>query len=201
MTRRSEVASLDTLADVENGRAVLTWTKIAAAAGTVLCIQIACTLSDRNVWPFCAYNMFNYHLDDTSEELRVVLHEEDGWSSTPLDPWGVLPLEFFRVVSILEEMYITRTDEIGRANFSQFLLDQLNTTSWRAFDEVAAGYRPRSGHVLVGLDIYLVAVHADYCDPRDRSQVVTARLLHRYNPRDINLKPAQWALQSANDGV
>ncbi|EMD21776.1 hypothetical protein [Amycolatopsis azurea] len=58
-----------------------------AAAASYFCVQLAHTLRDRNRWPFCAYNMFNYHVPDRCEQLRVVFYDSGGRTAGPTDPW------------------------------------------------------------------------------------------------------------------
>ncbi|MEW2577311.1 hypothetical protein [Streptomyces syringium] len=155
---------------------------ILGTATAYLGAQLWHTVRDRNRWPFCAYNMFNYRVPEAWEQLRIVLHDDRGRTTGPLDPWGLLPVEFFRVVSILESVLITNQDEPLKEEFCVRTLNRLNTAPWPDFDEVRASVALPDGRPFVALEVYLVEVDAVRCDPRDRASVLSARLLHRHDP-------------------
>ncbi|MBO0514806.1 hypothetical protein [Streptomyces beijiangensis] len=146
--------------------------------------------------------MFNYKLPMQWEQLRIVLYDQSGRGTKPLDPFGVLPTEFFRVVSILERIFMINKDERLRTEFCDRTLSVMSTDPWGDFDETRATVRPRNGHRFVALDLYLVEVHQDSCDPRDRSAVCEARLLHRHDPEGvIRAASPAWRLRAGTEKV
>ncbi|TDV48695.1 hypothetical protein [Actinophytocola oryzae] len=165
---------------VRTGAAVL------LAAGIAhLGAQLWHTVRNRNRWPFCAYNMFSYSLPDRWEQLRVVLYDTRGVSTGPMDPFGLLPVEFFRIVSIVEQVFITSSDTALRTEFCESTVRLLNNGGWRDFDEVRTNARSASGLPVAAFDLYLVEVDAVRCDPFDRASVCGATLLHRHDPREV----------------
>ncbi|MEU1308346.1 hypothetical protein ABZ419_05530 [Streptomyces cinnamoneus] len=155
---------------------------ILGTATAYLGAQLWHTVRDRNRWPFCAYNMFNYRVPETWEQLRIVLYDDRGRTTGPQDPWGLLPVEFFRVVSILESVLIGNQDEKLKEEFCERTLHRLNTARWPDFDEVRASAALPDGRPFAALEVYLVEVDAVRCDPRDRASVLSAGLLHRHDP-------------------
>ncbi|MFF1447843.1 hypothetical protein ACFVYF_06770 [Streptomyces sp. NPDC058274] len=167
---------------------------ISGAAG-YLAVQFWHTFRNRNTWPFCAYNMFNYDLPDRWHQFRVVLHDADGNAMGPTDPWCLLPVEFFRVVSILNKMFFGSADETLRSTFCERTLHLINESPWEDFDEVRASPVSPSAAPFVALDVYLVEVD-NTCDAFDRSSVFSAELLHRHDPQGITAgKQIQWLIQ------
>ncbi|ONI91303.1 hypothetical protein ALI22I_09595 [Saccharothrix sp. ALI-22-I] len=129
--------------------------------------------------------MFSYSLPERWEQARVALYDETGRSTGPLDPWSLLPVEFFRVVSIIDLVFLSNADERLRDEFCDRALRFLNTRPWRDFDEVRAAMRPTDGLRFAALDVYLVEVDLDTCDPTDRSSVLSAALVHRHDPHEV----------------
>ncbi|MFI9157782.1 hypothetical protein ACIGXI_37720 [Kitasatospora aureofaciens] len=150
-------------------------------AAAYLGVQFWHTFRNRNSWPFCAYNMFTYELPDRWQQFRVVLHDSAGGVTGPVDPWPLLPVEFFRVVAIMNRMFFVNEDAELRTRFCARTLDLLNRTSWADFDEVRASFRAPAGAEFTALDVYLVEVDRD-CDAVDRSSVRSAQLIHRHDP-------------------
>ncbi len=100
----------------------------------------------------------------------------------PADPWALLPLEFFRVISVIERVFITCEDPHVRDDFCRKALHRLNTRPWRDWDEIRGSFRPPAGQRFVGVELHLVEVDFTRCDPTDRSQVTSVELMHRYDP-------------------
>ncbi|MFF4704390.1 hypothetical protein ACWC4D_09980 [Streptomyces sp. NPDC001288] len=170
-------------------RAVLT-----AAAG-YLAVQFWHTFRNRNTWPFCAYNMFNYDLPDRWHQMRVVLHDADGGAVGPTDPWCLLPVEFFRVISILNKVFFVSQDQELRTRFCERTLELINEAPWDDFDEVRASPQSPTASPFRAVDFYLVEVD-DTCDAFDRASVRSVRLLHRHDPRRIvTTDTIQWLIQ------
>jgi len=178
----------------------LRWWVIAGSAAFYLALQLWHAIKDVNRWPICTYNLFNYHLDDTFPQARVRLITDRGNVVGPTDPWGLLPLDFFRVVSVLERMFFAEPETVdgrdagpdpdGAARVRNELRDRwcatvlrgLNDVAWSAFDEVRVPLRPPAGERFTAFELYLVQVDFSRFDPNDRSQVVSANLIHRYDP-------------------
>ncbi|MEV5882444.1 hypothetical protein AB0L74_06935 [Streptomyces sp. NPDC052020] len=169
-------------------------TVVTVAAG-YLAVQFWHTFRDRNTWPFCAYNMFNYDLPERRHQMRIVLHDADGGVVGPTDPWCLLPVEFFRVISILNKLFFVTEDRELRTRFCERTLALINETPWDDFDEVRAAPRSPTAAPFQALDFYLVEVD-DTCDAFDRTSVCSVRLLHRHDPRGIAAdKDIRWHLQ------
>lgn len=162
---------------------------------TYLAVQMWHTLRKKNAWPFCAYDMFNYYVLERRYQLRIALYDARGRVTGPLDPWGVLPLEFFRVVSILEMVYFSNQKDEVKKDFSERTLRRANRTSWEDFDEVRAVVRSASGAPFVAFDLYLVEVDSERCDPVDRASVLSTELVYRHDPDGVVSDSAlRWAL-------
>ncbi|MFI6764189.1 hypothetical protein [Streptomyces sp. NPDC050355] len=170
-------------------RAVLT-----GAAG-YLAVQFWHTFRNRNSWPFCAYNMFNYDLPEKWQQFRIVLHDADGHTTGPTDPWCLLPVEFFRVVSIMNKMFFGPAGEDLRRTFCTRTLDLVNKTSWGDFDEIRASPVSPASAPFVALDVYVVEVDNE-CDAFDRSSVRTTELIHRHDPQGVAAgKETGWRIR------
>jgi hypothetical protein len=150
---------------------------LAGAAG-LLARQFACTWTDRNSWPFCSYNMFNRVLPERIGQPRVILTDGAG-PTRPLPVYGLLPLEFFRVMSVTGAVYLGDTDTAARDAFTERMLDRLSDHPWRAFDEVRASIRPRAGR-FTGLDLYEAWIDLSDYDPDADQPLHDLRLLYSY---------------------
>lgn len=143
--------------------------------------QLAHTWRDRNRWPLCSYNMFNRCLPARLAQPRVALH--DGSGTGPLQPvYGMMPLEFFRVVRIFAEMFLGNDDEAVQQRFAARVVDRLNREPWEAFDEVRRSYRPRSGQI-TGFDLYEVWIDMADFDPAEGGPLHDTKLLFSYRSR------------------
>ncbi|MEV7185435.1 hypothetical protein [Kitasatospora sp. NPDC093102] len=163
-------------------------------AAAYLAVQLWHTFRDRNTWPFCAYNMFTYDLPERWHQLRVVLYDADGHAHGPADPWCLLPVEFFRVVSMMQRFFLGSEDQALRARFCARTLDLINESGWKGFDEVRAAPVSPTGAPFRALDVYLVEVD-DACDAVDRASVRSAELLHRHDPQGIaGGRSVQWSV-------
>lgn len=151
-------------------------------------------LNDKNRWPLCTYSLFNYRLPEKMPQFRVRLLTAEGSAEGPVDPWGLLPLDFFRVISILERIFLVNDDVAIRDQWCGIVMHQLNTAPWRGRDEVRAAIRPPVTEHFTALELYLVEVHYTLCDPHDRSSVLSAELVHRYDPQDLSslMGPPEW---------
>jgi hypothetical protein len=150
---------------------------LAGAVGYVAA-QLVCTWRDQNRWPLCSYNMFNRRLPDRLAQPRVVLH--DGVNEYPAEPvYGMMPLEFFRVVRIFAEVFLVNEDDAIKDRFAARVIDRLNTSPWDGFDEVRPSFRPRSGR-FTGFDLYEVWIHTDDFDPRKGEPLHDTKLLYSY---------------------
>jgi hypothetical protein len=135
--------------------------------GAFVTVQLTLTALDRNVWPFCSYNLFNRVLPHRIPQPRVRLLEGDH-ASKLLPVHGMMPLEFFRVVRIFGMIYRDSSDEELKRRFSERLLRRLNTEPWGAFDEVKASYRPSTPDGFSGFEVHEVQIDVrDYDVDRD----------------------------------
>src|SRR5262245_20893451 len=73
-------------------------------------IQMWHTIRDKNRWPFCSYNMFSYFMSDHQTQPRVRLITDNGLTRGPMVPWGLMPVEFFRVEKILRQVLVSNED-------------------------------------------------------------------------------------------
>jgi hypothetical protein len=163
-----------------------------AGAVALISAQFWHTLRDRNRWPLCSYNLFNYYIPDRYPQVRVRLVTDRGSVVGPTDPWGVLPLEFFRVVSVIERVFLVCEDREVKDRFCRRVLRRLDASPWSGWDEIKGSYRPPPGERFVAMDLYLVEVDFDRCDPRDRQHVVSAVLLHRHDPQRVVDTEPEW---------
>lgn len=173
-------------------RAKLLSRAILAGTSAYLVGQVVHTVLNTNRWPFCTFNMFAYHKRDQALQMRVRLFTDDGEAIGPTDPWSLLPLEFFRVVSVLERVFHAQDDIEVRDRFCRQALERLNRRSRRAWDEVKASFRPGPGRRFVAMELYFVEVDFRTCSPFDRTEVTWAELVHRYDPTGV-VAPRQEA--------
>ncbi|MEU8971259.1 hypothetical protein AB0D11_18640 [Streptomyces monashensis] len=183
-------------------RAKLLSRAIVAGTSLYLAGQVWHTVTNTNRWPFCTFNMFAYHKRDRALQMRVRLFTDDGRVIGPADPWSLLPLEFFRVVSVLERVFHSQDDIAARDRFCRHTLDRLNRRRWPAWDEVKASFSPGAGRRFVAMELYFVEVDFRTCSPFDRSHVLSAELVHRYDPEGaVREKSPEsvWRLAPAGD--
>ncbi|TDD20285.1 hypothetical protein [Nonomuraea diastatica] len=126
--------------------------------------------------------MFNYYIPDRATQLRVVLMTDKGRVIGPADPWPLLPLEFFRVISFIIRVFISSPDKVVRDRFCEAAIKGLNERPWRDWDEVRASFTAPPGERFAGMELYMVEVDFRMCDPGDRAHVLKADLIHRYDP-------------------
>ncbi|MCM1946604.1 hypothetical protein NC315_14635 [Streptomyces sp. G2] len=166
-------------------RAKLLSRAILAGTSAYLAGQVVHTVLNTNRWPFCTFNMFAYHKRDQALQMRVRLVTDDGGTVGPTDPWSLLPLEFFRVVSVLERVFYAQDDIEVRDRFCRQTLERLNRRGWRAWDEVKASFSAGPGRRFVAMELYFVEVDFRTCSPFDRTSVTSAELVHRYDPEGV----------------
>ncbi|MFE5732533.1 hypothetical protein ACFQ7A_16705 [Streptomyces sp. NPDC056528] len=141
--------------------------------------QFLHTVRDRNRWPICSNNMFNRPLPRHVEQLRVRLKDGDRWTQ-PRSVYGLMPLEFFRVVDICVAVLIDNEDRDVRDRFCRRVVERLNAHPWKAFDEVSASERPEDPRGFTGLELLSVSVDLqDYCRATD-SPLYDVDVLHRW---------------------
>ncbi|MCG7525364.1 hypothetical protein MHW47_13030 [Streptomyces sp. OfavH-34-F] len=151
----------------------------ATALAGLTVAQFVHTVRDRNRWPICSNNMFNQVLPDRVPQLRVRLRDGTRWTE-PRQVYGLLPLEFFRVVDICAAVLMENEDERVRDAFCRRVVERLNTRPWKGFDEVAPSERPAAPEGFTGLELLLVTVDtADYSRATD-SPLHDHRTLHRW---------------------
>ncbi|MFJ9762448.1 hypothetical protein ACIRUY_01410 [Streptomyces erythrochromogenes] len=158
---------------------------ILTGAALYLGVQFWHTMKNRNTWPFCAYNMFNYTLPERWVQMRVVLYAQDGTAVGPTDPWCLLPVEFFRVVSLMDQVFFSGGDHELREEFCRKTLRRINNSPWEDFDEVRAAPKSPTGRPFVALEVYVVEVDRARCDVFDRASVHDPKLLHRHDPEGV----------------
>jgi hypothetical protein len=119
-----------------------------------LCVQIWHTFVDQNNWPFCSYNVFSQIRGKQSQTFKIRLYESAG-ETRLVDVWEVLPLEFFRAISVFREVYFGGSDE-ARRRLASFILGELNDSPWGEFDQTYASARPAGR--FVAFDFLLVDI-------------------------------------------
>jgi hypothetical protein len=129
--------------------------------------------------------MFNYRLGASATQLRVLLATDRGYLHGPDDPWGLLPIESFRIDSILRKVFCDYAPHILRDKFCEQFLERLNGTGWRKWDEIRGSIRRPEGHRFAAIAIYLVEVDFRYNDPNDRADAVRAACLHCFDPGGV----------------
>lgn len=120
-----------------------------------LLVQLGHTLFDQNNWPFCSYNVFSRVRPLQSQTLKARLYEEDG-SLRLVNVWELLPLEFFRAISVIQKVYIEGNNQEAQTQLAQYILHTLNTSPWNNFDQTYPSARPTSR--FVGMEILRVEV-------------------------------------------
>jgi hypothetical protein len=150
------------------------------AIGALFSVQLLSTFMNKNYWPFCSYNLFHYQSPQRVQEIRVRLFDDRGNSTPILDTWGLLPLEYFRVISILRQIYISNKDENIKQNFSIKMLKRLNKRPWKPFDEIKSPIRSFSGRPFIGFELLLVDIDLNTYNPFDRSSYTRQQVLYRF---------------------
>ena len=123
--------------------------------------------------------MFGYDTPLQFEELRVRLLDDAGSWTPLLDTWGLLPFDFFRVISVLDEVYVLGDDDASKDRVAEWILRNLNDNPWNEFDEVKASLRPPDGRRFEAFELYLLDIDLEACDPFDRSACLKQHLLYR----------------------
>ncbi|MFI6761058.1 hypothetical protein ACIBF5_18170 [Micromonospora sp. NPDC050417] len=172
------------------------WLLTIGATALTLGLQMRHTVKNTNRWPWCSYNMFSYRKSHRAMQLRTRLVTASGVCVGPTDPWGLLPLEFFRVISLLERIFFTQQDMAVREEFCRGVLARLNRAPWKGWDEVKPALLAPPGQRFAALELYLVAVDFDRCDPVDRLHVESVELVHRHDPDGVaaTCPPPRWRL-------
>ena len=155
--------SIGALAAPTRGEALLV-----AATAAYLANQVRHTWRRRNAWPFCSYDMFSYPLGARFPQPRVQLADMLG-TTDPLPVYGLLPVEFFRAVAIVDDVFYEPSDTELQDRFAARMLRRLNQRPWHGFDERRASIRPRTSQGWTGLRLLDVTIDlADYSPAGDQ---------------------------------
>jgi hypothetical protein len=153
-------------------------TVMAAILGAVLAGQFFHTVVDRNRWPFCSNNMFNRTLPRRFAQLRIKLRDGDEWTGLR-QVYGLMPLEFFRVVDIFAAVLLENEDDELKDRFCRTVLRRLNTRPWRASDEVRRSERPTHHRGFTGLEVLMVTVDVGDYSMADDGPLYDVQVLYR----------------------
>ncbi|MGL5829101.1 MAG: hypothetical protein ACRC0L_05975 [Angustibacter sp.] len=123
--------------------------------------NIVATIFNRNIGPFCSYNMFYGSVPSEYPQLRVRVRYVDGTESAVLDVRGLMPFEFFRTVSMLERVFLHAAGEPYRTSCAQAILDGLNSHPWGPRDEVNPSLRSPDDPLITGFDLLLMRTRSD----------------------------------------
>ncbi|MEV4398201.1 hypothetical protein [Nonomuraea sp. NPDC049607] len=155
--------------------------KPAMAAAFLLAVlagQFFHTVVDRNRWPFCSNNMFNRALPRRFPQLRIRLRDGDEWTGLR-QVYGLMPLEFFRVVDIFATVLLENTDDEVKERFCRTILDRLNTRPWPNYDEVRRSERPTHPRGFTGLEVIMVSIDVGDYSMTDDGPLYDHQVLYR----------------------
>ncbi|WP_327088495.1 hypothetical protein OIE66_40300 [Nonomuraea sp. NBC_01738] len=145
----------------------------------VLAVQFYYTVVDRNRWPFCSNNMFNRTLPRRFPQLRIRLRDGAEWTGLR-QVYGLMPLEFFRVVDICAGVLLENEDPGVKDRFCETIVRRLNTRPWPGFDEVRRSERPVHPGGFTGLEILMVNVDVGDYRMADDAPLYDQQVLHRW---------------------
>ncbi|SDT83353.1 hypothetical protein SAMN05216371_8174 [Streptomyces sp. TLI_053] len=164
---------------------------LAAALTGHLALQLFHTLTDRNTWPYCSYNMFSFHAKGVQTRWHVKLVTDGGLVLGPVSAWGLLPLEFFRVDAIIKKVFLQNVDPDLRTSFCESVLVRLNTRPWRGWDEVKRPPVPPAGQRIVAMELCTVELDLVTTDAQGRPRIRGTRLIHTHDPDRVLSGPGQ----------
>lgn len=98
-------------------------------------IQIWCTATNKNRFPFCTYNMFSKTYYGKYAQYEVLFINTLKDDSVFVPAYKVLPIEFFRVNSIMDNIYANDNSK-RQDNFSKLIIETLKNKPWIHFDEI-----------------------------------------------------------------
>jgi hypothetical protein len=164
-----------------------------------LAAQMAHTMANAKRWPFCPYDMFSFHIAERQSHRRIRLITNRGTVLGPVNPWGLMPLEFFRVDDIVKKALIGCQIPETRDAFCEAVLARLNDKRWKSWDEIRGGYHPPPNERISGLELYVVDVELAVHDLHDPLDVANARLVYRYDPAVLfrSVGPIEWKLRES----
>ena len=113
-------------------------------------IQILCTITNKNRYPFCTYNMFSKTYNGKYAQYEVYLTNTTKHKSFLCPAYKIIPIEFFRVNSVMDNIYNYDNKE-QQEQLSKIILNTLNKTSWYHFDEIYSS--PKSDFFFDKIDI------------------------------------------------
>jgi hypothetical protein len=151
----------------------------AALLLSVLAVQFYHTVVDRNHWPFCSNNMFNRVLPRKFPQLRIRLRDGAEWTGLR-QVYGLMPLEFFRVVDIFAGVLLENEDPEVKDRFCETVVRRLNTHPWPGFDEVRRSERPAHSDGFTGLEVVMVSVDVGDYVMADDGPLYDHQVLHRW---------------------
>lgn len=98
-------------------------------------IQLFCTITNKNIYPFCSYNMFNRTFFGKYKQFEVRLINSLKNDSISVPAYKIIPIEYFRADYIMYNIYYSN-DEKKKYEFSKAILDNLKYNPWTGFDEI-----------------------------------------------------------------
>lgn len=123
----------------------------------ILSLNLICTISNTNLWPFCSYNMFNFNVEKSISRLKISICEDTGECQI-VNPGNILPIEFFRANRFFSSIYLK-----GSLNneFKKKVLLRLNNNPWGQFDEIMPAALPKYGNSFVDFQIIIQNISID----------------------------------------
>jgi hypothetical protein len=135
------------------GQAWVRW--VASVLFSVLfAAQVGMTLINRNLWPFCSYNMFSHTVRGQYQRIVVTLTEGDG-REVSVSPANTVAIEFFRANRAYYEVFGREVEDFRRRAFCEMILRDLRKTEWIRGNEVRPQARSVTRSGFVGLDAFL----------------------------------------------
>lgn len=104
----------------------------------IVTINLGMTFTNKNQWPFCPYNMFNFNSKTIVYKYKIQLYTSDGEVSF-CNPEEVVPLEFFRAGIFFKKIFGNDSlkSEEEKRDISNKIINNINSSEWNEFDEIS----------------------------------------------------------------
>jgi hypothetical protein len=142
-------------------------------------IQIAHTIVNKSNWPFSPHN-FYFRQSLIKKPVFRFIFKDDKKQSYVVESKHILPIEGYRIGSIIREVYVNPSNNDNAKKFSQIILDRLNNNTWVKFDERYAPAIPLGNNKFIEFKIERHILDLRNFIPNKEIPIIAREMIYEY---------------------